>query len=106
VKPRNWVVAAGMSLLLATLTCGYGAWHMFALGKEEFCTIVLHQRYDPKYALSDDQLFPLTQKCNASYDMVPAFVNPSIVLFLGLTILCAGVGVGTAVRRRRSASPR
>jgi hypothetical protein len=33
VKPRNWVVAAGISLLLATLTFGYGAWRMFVLDR-------------------------------------------------------------------------
>ncbi|MDX3076284.1 hypothetical protein [Streptomyces sp. MI02-7b] len=106
MKPGNWVVAAGTFLLLTTLTFGYGLWHTLVLDKREFCTVILHQRYDPKYALSDEQLFPLSQKCNASYDMVPAFVNPSIVLFLGLTILGAGAGVGAAVRRRRAAFPR
>ncbi|MEV6025823.1 hypothetical protein [Streptomyces sp. NPDC052036] len=68
--------------------------------------MVLHQRYDPQYDLIDHQLFPLTQKCSASYDMVPGFVSPSIVFFLGLTVLCAGAGLGAAVRRRCSASPR
>ncbi|MFJ5215893.1 hypothetical protein ACIP98_14345 [Streptomyces sp. NPDC088354] len=104
MKTRNWAVAAGISLLLATLTWGYGAWHMVALDMEESCTLIHHQRYDPDYALGSEQIFPLTQKCNASYDMVPGFVNPSIVLFLGLTVLCAGAGVGAAARRRRRAA--
>ncbi|MBW8698498.1 hypothetical protein MBT84_02795 [Streptomyces sp. MBT84] len=106
MKPRNWVVAAGILLFLATLTFGYGTWHMFALDKEEFCTVVLHQRYDPRYALGSEQIFPLTQKCNTSYDMVPGFVNPAVIISLGLAILCVGVSVSAAIRRRRPASIR
>jgi hypothetical protein len=104
VRSRNWIVAAGVSLLLAALMSGYGAWRMVVPDKKEFCTTVLHQRYDPAYALDDERFFPLTQKCNASYDLVPAFVNPSIAVFLGLTVVCTGVGA--AVRRRHPALPR
>ena len=106
MKSRNWVVAAGIFLFLATLTSGHGTWHMFALDKEEFCTVVLYQRYDLKYALGSEQIFPLTQKCDASYDMVPGFVNPAVIIFLGLAILCVGVSVSASIRGRRPASTR
>ncbi|MFE1959503.1 hypothetical protein [Streptomyces sp. NPDC059479] len=79
-----------------------GASRTFSLDKQEECTVVLHQNFDPKYAYAKEQFFPLTQKCNASYDMVPFFVNPSVVLLLGMTLLCVGAAVAAAVRRRRA----
>ncbi|MEV7681109.1 hypothetical protein AB0O64_21545 [Streptomyces sp. NPDC088341] len=102
MKPRNWTTAAGLSLLAVTLTYGYGVSRMFSLDRREECTVVLHQEFDPEYAYVEERFFPLTRKCNASYDMVPSFVNPSIVLLLAGTLLCAGAAVASAVRRRRA----
>lgn len=102
MKPRRWAIAASISFVLMVLMYGYGASHMFSLDKEEECTVILHQRYDAKYAHAEEQFFPLTQKCNASYDMVPFFVNPSVVLLLGVTLACAGAAVTATVRRRRA----
>ncbi|MGW7261757.1 hypothetical protein [Streptomyces sp. NPDC054834] len=102
MKPRNWAVAAGISFLSLMLMYGYGASRMFSLDKQEECTVVLHQPYDSKYALAKEQFFPLTQKCNASYDMVPFFVNPSVVLLVGVTSLCTVAAVAATVRSRRA----
>ncbi|MFE4831609.1 hypothetical protein [Streptomyces sp. NPDC056672] len=102
MKPRNWTIAAGLSFLAMTLTYGYGVSRMFSLDRQELCTVILHQEFDPEYAYPEERFFPLTRKCNASYDMVPSFVNPSIVLLLAGTLLCASLAVAAAVRRRRA----
>ncbi|MFF7900729.1 hypothetical protein ACFZCV_18330 [Streptomyces sp. NPDC007920] len=102
MKPRNWAIAASISFLAMMLVYGYGASRMFSLDMRKECTYFLHQDYDPKYASAGEQFFPLSKKCNASYNMVPSFVNPSVVLFLGVTSLCAGAAVVAAVRRRRA----
>ncbi|MEV0035694.1 hypothetical protein [Streptomyces sp. NPDC050804] len=50
MKPRNWTIAAGVSFLAMTLTYGYGVSRMFSLDRQEECTVILHQEFDPKYA--------------------------------------------------------
>ncbi|MFE7748384.1 hypothetical protein [Streptomyces sp. NPDC057428] len=47
------------------------------------------------------QWFPLHNRCNAEFDLVPAWVNPSLVAIALLLVGCAAGAVATAVTGRK-----
>jgi hypothetical protein len=49
-----------------------------------------------------EQLFPLSDPCNVSYDLVPAWVNPTCVVFALAFAASLGGVVATLLERRRS----
>ena len=62
-----------------------GIW-IGGLDEEETCQLFHHQEYDQKYRTSHPEhagqnIFPLSNKCNAEYDMVPFWMNPAVVGF-------------------------
>lgn len=76
------------------------------LDSERTCVHWHHQPFDAAYreARRDDwfRLFPLSNKCNAHYDLVPAWVNPAIaVFFLLFVVSVVGLGWTTTLRLRR-----
>lgn len=109
---------------------GHAAWASFALlalvwlwgalsgglDIEETCRLRHHEPYDEAYyqAHRDDyfRLFPLSQKCNAGYDLVAPWVNPAVaVLFLLLLAALTGLvgsvssSLGGPSRRRPGSPP-
>ncbi|MER6788196.1 hypothetical protein ABT330_26900 [Streptomyces sp. NPDC000658] len=83
-RPLRW-------LLLSTLSCG-GAfltwlWGALAGGLDvaETCTLLRGRRFDGAYRSrhldESTRWFPLHNKCDATYDLVPAWINPTVVLF-------------------------
>jgi hypothetical protein len=100
--------AASASFVLLVLAWLSGAF-TGGLDMEETCQFQHHQQYDDAYyrAHRDDyfQFFPLSRKCNADYDMVAAWVNPTVaVLFLLFVAALAGVAWATVRRRTRTTS--
>ncbi|MEF9906182.1 hypothetical protein [Streptomyces sp. P9-A2] len=82
----------------------------------ETCAYVHHQTYDSAYLAEPGEefnaLFPLSNKCNAHYDLVPAWVNPTVLncaafvllatavlLWFGVARLTGRGASGSAVRR-------
>ncbi|RMB57075.1 hypothetical protein [Tessaracoccus antarcticus] len=51
------------------------------------------------------RLYPITGKCNAYYDLVPAWVNPAIAALILMTLLCLAGMAWIIIRRCRSNSP-
>lgn len=100
---RPWVRAAAYALSTATATYLWGAWHLFAWNISAVCSIRSGQPYDPAY----DQvtLWPLGRKCNASFDLVPGYVNPTLVVLLTATVLSVAVATGVAYANRRRPPP-
>ncbi|WP_405867600.1 hypothetical protein OG407_47975 [Streptomyces sp. NBC_01515] len=89
-KPLPWL------LLSLVPCCGLQAtWFLGAfsggMDVKETCELMEGQTYDPAYRdenrQESSQLFPLHDKCNASYDLVPAWINPTIVF---LAVAMAG----------------
>ncbi|MFV0134822.1 hypothetical protein ACLGIH_16565 [Streptomyces sp. HMX87] len=77
------------------------------LDVEETCEYGHGVRYDDAYRAAhveeSGRWFPLHSKCDASYDLVPAWVNPAIVLFSLLAaagVLCLVAAAVTALRAR------
>jgi hypothetical protein len=62
------------------------------------------QRYDESYRAAHrrepQRWFPLHDRCGASYDLVPAWVNPALVVLSVLSLGCLGVAGWLVVRRR------
>jgi hypothetical protein len=56
----------------------------------EECELGAGEPYDHEYrsqhAHEQLQLFPLTTKCNAEYDLVPAWTNPALAVLAVLTV--------------------
>lgn len=65
------------------------------LDARKTCQFVHHEYYDRAYrdahAVEFDRLFPLHNKCNAHFDLVPAWVNPSIMLCAALVLAAVAV---------------
>lgn len=60
--------------------------HVLQWNKEEVCEFIHEQQYDPEVGQAV-QLFPLSNKCNAEYDLMPPYVNPGIVALTVLVVL-------------------
>lgn len=76
------------------------------LDSERACTDWHHQPFDAAYREAHREewfrLYPLTNKCNAHYDLVPAWVNPAVaVFFLLFVVSVVGLAWTTMLRMKR-----
>jgi hypothetical protein len=92
---RGWLGLSFLSFLAIGVTYFIG---IFAPGKDidETCASagqVLDENYRAQNWQEPSRFFPLHDKCNAGYDMIPAWVNPALVIFSVLTVafICAMV---------------
>ncbi|MDJ0318647.1 hypothetical protein [Arthrobacter antibioticus] len=90
---RGWLTFSFLSFLAIGVTYFIG---IFASGKDidETCAKsgqLLDNTYRAQNWLEPGQFFPLHNKCNAAYDMIPVWVNPALVIFavLTATFVCA-----------------
>lgn len=69
----------------------------------ETCAYARHQAYDSAYRAArveeSQQLFPLRNKCNGAYDLVPAWVNPTILNCAAFVLLATAVLLWFGVAR-------
>jgi hypothetical protein len=88
IKPLTWLRLAFGSVVAVAFTFFIGAW---AGGHEidETCA-ARGQLYDHVYRSEHwqepSQVFPMHNRCNAGYDLVPFWVNPCLVIFAALTV--------------------
>jgi hypothetical protein len=72
----------------------------------EACGLGAGQPYDHEYrsqhAHEQLQLFPLTTKCNAEYDLVPAWTNPALAVLALLTVCFFGAMLAALFIRVKS----
>ena len=75
---------------------------IFASGKDidETCAKagqLLDNTYRAQNWQEPGRLFPLHNKCNAGYDMIPIWINPALVIFsvLTATFICAFIVAAT-----------
>lgn len=99
--PGPWAV---LSVLSATTTGAVYFVGMFSGGHEidETCAQV-GEAYDPTYRSTHWQepgrWFPLHNRCHAGFDLVPAWVNPALVLLALVTVACVVLTVAMGVAR-------
>ena len=99
-------------LLLSVLSCAgipfVWIWGVFSSGLdvEETCELFRGQDFDDDYRSEHlretSRVFPLHNKCNASYDLVPIWVNPALVCLTLLAVGCLITAVVRTVARFRS----
>ncbi|MFI5961431.1 hypothetical protein ACIA8J_04620 [Streptomyces asoensis] len=86
-------VLSGGALFVVWL---WGVWSG-GLDVAETCTLLRGQKYDADYRAEHwrepSQIFPLHNRCNASYDLVPAWINPALVLLALLASVSLVLGV-------------
>nr|WP_042194605.1 hypothetical protein [Kibdelosporangium sp. MJ126-NF4]CEL21430.1 hypothetical protein [Kibdelosporangium sp. MJ126-NF4]CTQ96003.1 hypothetical protein [Kibdelosporangium sp. MJ126-NF4] len=88
---RRWARAALYTPILALVVYAWGAMSMFTLDTEEVCRLVHHERYDP--GVAGEHYFPLSKRCNGGFDLVPSWVNPTVVVLLVATAVFAALAV-------------
>ncbi|WP_274917832.1 hypothetical protein [Streptomyces sp. WZ-12] len=105
------LVTAPVSLLALPVSYFVG---LFSGGLDvaESCRLIHHEDYDAAYrsehAAEMDRWFPLHNKCNSDFDLVPTWVNPALVFFAALlaasiiTPIVAAVSHLRATRGRKS----
>jgi hypothetical protein len=104
-KTPGWFTAtAGLCVAATAVTWVLGAFAGSSMDPEESCHAA-GATYDHAYRSAHWQepsrWFPLHNRCNAHYDLVPAWVNPALVLLPLLATTCLGVAFWLAVARRR-----
>jgi hypothetical protein len=93
-RPLWWTRVGSVALFTGLTTW---TWALFSTGLDESdtCQFVHHEYYDSAYAdahaAESQKLFPLHNRCNAHFDMVPAWVNPSLVVCAVITMVAAAV---------------
>ncbi|MDX3312315.1 hypothetical protein P1S61_25215 [Streptomyces sp. ME08-AFT2] len=85
-RRRNPVLWLLLSVLSSALTFVTWIWGAVSGGLDVGETCALRgQPYDGAYRgehlRESMQIFPLHNKCNESYDLVPVWINPALVLF-------------------------
>ncbi|MEU5896706.1 hypothetical protein [Streptomyces venezuelae] len=100
-----WFAMNAVALLLGTgVTYLIGAF-AGGLDTEEECHNA-GQTYDSAYRSAHFREFgrwyPLHEKCNAGYDLVPAWVNPTLIVLPVLATLCLAYSLRLALIHRRT----
>ncbi|MFG3392985.1 hypothetical protein [Streptomyces parvus] len=98
-QPRWWVFPAVLLVVAGCVTWFIG---MFSSGFDvrEACG----ERgfdYDEAHRPEPSQGFPLHYWCNAEHDLVPAFVNPSLIAIAVALLGCSAGAVAAAVAGRK-----
>jgi hypothetical protein len=101
----TWLHFALLAASGTVLMYGRGLLASSAFDVKETCELLKGQEYDDSYRSEHWQepgrWFPLHNKCNASYDLVPSYVNPAVVVLAILALGCVGTAVTMAIRWRR-----
>lgn len=91
---------ARWSLLGAVILYGWGAFLVLGVHDiEEVCG--MHDQvweFDPGHRPS---MFPPSYPCNASYDLVPPYVNPLFFAFLASAVVFTVIAIVQRVRREK-----
>lgn len=93
-RPMWWARLCSVTLFAGLVSW---VWGIFSPGLdvEEECVLRHHQTFDDAYWDSHfreaQRFFPLHARCNAHYDLVPAWVNPTVVCCAVVSLAAAGV---------------
>ncbi|AEW99223.1 hypothetical protein [Streptantibioticus cattleyicolor] len=104
-SPGWFAGTAGLCLVLTGVTWLVGALSGTSLSREKSCHAAgadYDRAYQHDHWREASRWFPLHNKCNATYDLVPAWVNPTLVALPVAAVVCAGVAVRLAVADRRT----
>jgi VIT1/CCC1 family predicted Fe2+/Mn2+ transporter len=91
--------AAILSLLAAAVMYVWGGLEDVRLGHRRDLQAKIRPSLGPRYA--GDHFFPLSSPCNATFDIVPDYVNPAIIALISASVVLAAVAVVSQRQRRR-----
>ena len=106
-QPSLWVHAAGAALLITAVSWTTGVlsqgWDMAEDCARHGQTV--DESYQEHHLQDASHWFPLHSRCNAHYDLVPAWVNPAIVISAAAagTFMVTAVVVGIRNHRGKKA---
>jgi hypothetical protein len=104
-RAESWLKLTLLSVLLLFVVFIQGV-AAGGLDVAEACELGAGQAYDHEYrsqnAHEQLQLFPLTTKCNADYDLVPAWTNPALAVLAILTVAFFGAMLAALFIRVKS----
>lgn len=100
IRP-GWILLGIFSAFMVPILLFCGIW-VGGLDDQESCELSHHQAYDREYRMTHPEhagrnIFPLSNKCNADYDMVPFWMNPAVV---GFALLSVGAFIVPPLRNR------
>ncbi|KOG59613.1 hypothetical protein ADK77_39425 [Streptomyces antibioticus] len=93
-RPLWWTRVCSVALFVGLTTWIWGVFRG-GLDIRETCQFVRHEYYDRAYrdahAAEFQSFFPLHNKCNAHFDLVPAWVNGSITVCVVIALAAVAV---------------
>ncbi|MCX5256918.1 hypothetical protein OOK27_22785 [Streptomyces canus] len=108
-RPAWWVFPAVVLVGIGCVTWFVGALSG-GLDVGEACAargVPYDKEYRAEHWREPSRWFPLHNKCNAHHDLVPAFVNPTLVAVAVLLPCCvAGAVTVSVLERNKRAAPR
>ncbi|MDN5667469.1 MAG: hypothetical protein L0G87_03630 [Renibacterium salmoninarum] len=104
IHPGTWlggiflsIMALGVIFIRGAIS---GGWHI-----RKTC-MAAGEIYDEDYRSQNwqepTQIFPMHNKCNASYDLVPFWINPALVFFALLALICLTLLILASVQRAKT----
>lgn len=101
LRPSSLIAIGCMSLLNAATAWLLGI-SRGGLDIEESCEyrngVPFDEKWNDAHYMESQKFFPLHAKCSATVDLVPAWVNPTIIALLLLSAVCLCMAVHRAVR--------
>lgn len=105
-KRPGWFAHATWTTFLLTALIWLKGVFSGGLDSETSCTVGHHQPFDEVYRQAHRadlfRLFPLSNKCNADYDLVPIWVNPLLVVFFLLFVASVAGFLWTTAHQLRA----
>lgn len=100
LRVRAWLglallafLAFGFTVVAGWAASGKNIYHGCATAHQTLDRSYLDQHYR-----EFGQLFPMRNKCNADYDLIPGWINPALVVFAVVTVVCLIGAVAATVR--------
>ncbi|MER5885290.1 hypothetical protein ABT160_15790 [Streptomyces sp. NPDC001941] len=103
-RPGWWPNPAFVLLVAGAVIWFFGAWSG-GLDVGEACAAQgtpLDNAYRAAHWREASRWFPLHNKCDAAHDLVPAYVNPTLVAVAVLLVGCAVAAVAAVLGRKKS----
>ncbi|MDN5667465.1 MAG: hypothetical protein L0G87_03610 [Renibacterium salmoninarum] len=104
LHPLGWLAAAPVSFAAFSVTFLIG---VFSPGLRVHKTCMQNgQIFDREYRSKNweeaSRFFPLSNRCNADYDLVPPWINPALLIFAAMTLAFLALAIDSFIARHKS----
>ncbi len=63
---------------------------------------IFDREYRSKNWEEASRFFPLSNRCNADYDLVPPWINPALLIFAAMTLAFLALAIDSFIARHKS----